>query len=106
MPLYVQIQAVTYRIFQQYWRMPEYVLAKWALGLIAGLFIGFTYYGADETQAGMGNVIYSVFMLTIIFTSLVQQVYYTAKPYKPKASANIKPDTASIRYPTGPLRSP
>ncbi|KAH7409672.1 ABC-2 type transporter [Cadophora sp. MPI-SDFR-AT-0126] len=74
MPLYVQVQAVTYRIFQQYWRMPEYVLAKWALGLIAGLFVGFTFYGADGTQAGMGNVIYSVFMLTIIFTSLVQQI--------------------------------
>ena len=74
MPLHVQVQAVTHRIFQQYWRMPEYVLAKWGLGLIAGLFVGFTYFDADGTQAGMANVIYSVFMLTTIFSSLVQQV--------------------------------
>ncbi|KAH7310275.1 putative ABC multidrug transporter [Rhexocercosporidium sp. MPI-PUGE-AT-0058] len=74
MPLSVQVQAVTYRIFQQYWRMPNYVLAKWGLGLVAGLFVGFTFYGTDGSQAGMSNVVYSVFMLTTIFSSLVQQI--------------------------------
>ncbi|KAL3424200.1 ABC-2 type transporter [Phlyctema vagabunda] len=74
LPLYKQIQLVTYRIFQQYWRMPEYILAKWALGLLAGLFIGFTFYGASNSQAGMSNVTYSVFMLTTVFTTLAQQI--------------------------------
>ncbi|KAK0130195.1 hypothetical protein ONS96_000718 [Cadophora gregata f. sp. sojae] len=74
MPLSAQIQVVTYRIFQQYWRMPEYIMAKWGLGLVAGLFVGFTFYGADASQAGMNNVIYSVFMLTTIFSTLVQSV--------------------------------
>jgi ATP-binding cassette subfamily G (WHITE) protein 2 (PDR) len=41
MPLTTQIWACTHRAFQQYWRMPSYVLAKFGLCTIAGLFIGF-----------------------------------------------------------------
>ena len=33
--------------------MPSYIGAKWALSLVAGLFIGFSFYQADITQAGM-----------------------------------------------------
>jgi ATP-binding cassette subfamily G (WHITE) protein 2 (PDR) len=77
MPLTTQIWECTYRVFQQYWRMPSYVLAKMALCTVAGLFIGFSFYGASNTQAGMQNIIFSVFMLTTIFSSLVQQVSYT-----------------------------
>lgn len=39
MPLHAQVQTVTYRIFQQYWRMPDYILGKCVLGMLAGLFI-------------------------------------------------------------------
>jgi ABC-type multidrug transport system permease subunit len=74
MPLWTQVWECTYRVFQQYWRMPEYVLAKILLCVVAGLFIGFSFYGADSTQAGMQNIIFSVFMLTTIFSSLVQQI--------------------------------
>jgi ATP-binding cassette subfamily G (WHITE) protein 2 (PDR) len=77
MPLTTQIWECTYRVFQQYWRMPSYVLAKMALCTVAGLFIGFSFYGASNTQAGMQNIIFSVFMLTTIFSSLVQQVSHT-----------------------------
>jgi len=44
------------------------------LGVAAGLFIGFTFFGADGSQAGMQNVLFSVFMLTTIFSTLVQQI--------------------------------
>lgn len=74
MPLWTQVWECTYRVFQQYWRMPEYVFAKIFLCVVAGLFIGFSFYGADSTQAGMQNIIFSVFMLTTIFSSLVQQI--------------------------------
>lgn len=74
MPFMAQLWAVTYRVFQQYWRTPSYVFAKFALGIAAGLFIGFTFYDADTSQAGMQNVIFSVFMVTTIFSTLVQQV--------------------------------
>ena len=73
-PFVVQLQAVILEVFQQYWRMPGYVLAKWALGIASGLFIGFTFYGANGMQAGMQNILFSVFMLTMIFSTLVQQV--------------------------------
>lgn len=74
MPFSSQVWAVTQRIFQQYWRMPGYVLSKLLLGVMSGLFIGFTFWKADETQAGMRNVVFSVFMVTTIFITLVQQV--------------------------------
>ncbi|KAH8709999.1 ABC multidrug transporter-like protein [Phaeosphaeriaceae sp. PMI808] len=74
MPLTTQILACTKRVFQQYWRMPGYVLAKFGLCAIASLFIGFTFFSADSTQAGMQTIIFSVFMITTIFSSLVQQI--------------------------------
>lgn len=74
MPMLSQIQVVTARVFQQYWRMPSYIFAKWLLGIAAGLFIGFTFYQANGTEAGMQNVLFAVFMVTTIFTTLVQQV--------------------------------
>jgi ABC-type multidrug transport system ATPase subunit len=74
MPFVTQLRIVTYRVFQQYWRMPAYIMAKWGLGMAAGLFIGFTFFRADSTAAGMEDVVFSVFMLTTLFGSLVQQV--------------------------------
>jgi energy-coupling factor transporter ATP-binding protein EcfA2 len=73
-PFPAQVWAVTQRIFQQYWRMPGYVLSKFALGMMSGLFIGFTFYQPKGTLAGMRDVVFSVFMVTTIFTTLVQQV--------------------------------
>ena len=75
-PFSLQLKTVTYRMFQQYWRMPGYILAKWILGLAAGLFIGFTFYqsSGNATEASMNNVIYGIFMVTTIFTTLVQQI--------------------------------
>ncbi|KAH4929005.1 hypothetical protein HBI23_142720 [Parastagonospora nodorum] len=74
MPITTQIWECTYRVFQQYWRMPSYVLAKFGLCAIASLFIGFSFFSADSTQAGMQTIIFSVFMMTTIFSSLVQQI--------------------------------
>lgn len=74
MPFKQQVVEVTYRVFQQYWRMPSYIFAKFGLGIAAGLFIGFSFYKANSSQAGMQIVLFSAFMLTTIFTTLVQQV--------------------------------
>jgi hypothetical protein len=62
MPLTTQIWECTYRAFQQYWRMPSYVLAKMGLCTIAGLFIGFSFWKADSTQAGMQTIVFSAFV--------------------------------------------
>ncbi|CAI7581737.1 unnamed protein product [Penicillium discolor] len=74
MPFWFQLTQVTYRVFQQYWRMPAYILAKWGLGIVSGLFIGFSFYGAKTSLQGMQTVIYSLFMICTIFSSLSQQI--------------------------------
>jgi ABC-type multidrug transport system permease subunit/ABC-type nitrate/sulfonate/bicarbonate transport system ATPase subunit len=74
MPFMFQLIQVTYRVFQQYWRMPSYILAKWGLGIVSGLFIGFSFYSAKTSLQGMQTVIYSLFMICTIFSSLAQQI--------------------------------
>ncbi|KAL7785856.1 ABC-2 type transporter domain-containing protein [Trichoderma ceciliae] len=69
-----QLWEVTYRIFQQYWRLPGYIFSKFMLGIVAGLFIGFSFFDANASLAGMQNVLFSVFMVTTIFSTIVQQV--------------------------------
>jgi ATP-binding cassette subfamily G (WHITE) protein 2 (PDR) len=75
-PFSLQLKTVTYRMFQQYWRMPGYIMAKVILGLAAGLFIGFSFYqsSGSASLASMYNVLYGIFMVTTIFTTLVQQI--------------------------------
>ncbi|KAI1105535.1 ABC-2 type transporter-domain-containing protein [Jackrogersella minutella] len=73
-PFFTQLQVVTYRIFQQYWRMPSYIGAKWGLSLAAGIFIGFSFWKAQSTQAGMSNVMFGVFMIATLFSPFVQQI--------------------------------
>lgn len=74
MPFWFQVYVVTYRVFQQYWRMPEYIISKWGLAIMAGLFIGFSFYDAKTSLAGMQTIIFSLFMICSIFASLVNQV--------------------------------
>ncbi|KXH37611.1 ABC-2 type transporter [Colletotrichum salicis] len=74
MPFSTQLMEVTGRVFQQYWRMPNYVFAKFFLGICAGLFIGFSFWKADGTMAGMQNVVFGVFMVITIFSTIVQQI--------------------------------
>ncbi|PWY82850.1 hypothetical protein BO70DRAFT_379416 [Aspergillus heteromorphus CBS 117.55] len=74
MPLSSQLYYVLHRVFQQYYRQPPYVFAKYALGITSGLFIGFSFYKANNTQQGFQNALFSVFLLCVIFTSLVNQI--------------------------------
>lgn len=74
MPVLKQFPIVMQRVFQQYWRMPMYVLAKMMLGLCSGLFIGFSFFQADSSTQGLQNTIFSLFMICAIFSSIVQQI--------------------------------
>lgn len=74
MPFTTQLTTVTHRAFQQYWRMPAYIFAKWLLGIMSGLFIGFSFFKANSSLQGIQNVIFSLFMISTIFSTLVQQV--------------------------------
>jgi ATP-binding cassette subfamily G (WHITE) protein 2 (PDR) len=74
MPFLTQLREVTVRVFQQYWRTPGYVYSKLLLGVMSALFIGFSFFHADASQQGLQDVIFSIFMITTIFTTLVQQI--------------------------------
>ncbi|KAH7137779.1 ABC-2 type transporter [Dactylonectria macrodidyma] len=78
-PLILQLGVVTHRVFQQYWRTPSYIFAKLTLCIVAGLFIGFSFYQAEGSLAGMNNVLYAVFMLITIFTILIQPLFVTQR---------------------------
>lgn len=86
MPFTAQLYAVTYRVFQQYWRMPSYIIAKLMLGIASGLFIGFSFFNSDNSTQGLQNIIFSVFMVSAIFSTLVQQVSHPhlSFPLRPK----------------------
>jgi hypothetical protein len=105
MPFGVQLIVVMTRVFQQYWRMPAYVLAKSFLAVAAGLFIGFSFFQADGSLAGMQNVIFSVFMLTTIFSTLVQQVCLKQQSASSVIDTNRCTDPTTIRHATKPVRS-
>ncbi|CAF3429996.1 unnamed protein product [Fusarium graminearum] len=75
MPFIAQLREVTIRVFQQYWRMPNYIMAKLVLCTVSGLFIGFSFFNADSTFAGMQNILFSVFMIITVFTAVVQQIH-------------------------------
>ncbi|KIX01900.1 uncharacterized protein Z518_07839 [Rhinocladiella mackenziei CBS 650.93] len=74
MPLYTQIYYTTIRAFQQYWRTPGYIWHKFGLGVASALFIGFSFWQSNSSQQGLQDVLFSVFMLTAIFTALIQQI--------------------------------
>lgn len=74
MPLSKQLPIVMQRVFQQYWRMPAYIAAKMLLGLCSGLFIGFSFFKPDASMQGLQNMIFSLFMICAIFSSVVQQI--------------------------------
>ncbi|KAF9028125.1 putative ABC transporter [Hymenopellis radicata] len=69
-----QYLACTYRVFQQYWRTPSYIYSKTALSVLTGLFIGFSFFNADNTLQGLQNQMFSIFMLLTIFGNLVNQI--------------------------------
>ncbi|KAF2642558.1 putative multidrug resistance ABC transporter [Massarina eburnea CBS 473.64] len=73
-PFWVQLREVTIRVYQQYWRSPVYIYSKTVLCVLSGLFIGFSLYNTPNTQQGLQNQMFGIFMLMTIFGQLVQQI--------------------------------
>ncbi|KAJ6073637.1 uncharacterized protein N7446_001414, partial [Penicillium canescens] len=74
MPYLDQIWCVRHRVFRQYWREPSYIGAKFMLGIVSALFIAFSYFKPGSSIQGIQNHLFSSFMLTSIFSTLVQQI--------------------------------
>lgn len=73
MPIGAQFYHVIKRDFQQYYRQPGYIMAKFALGAVCGLFIGFSFWKSDHSLQGFQNTLFSLFLLCTIFSTMVNQ---------------------------------
>ncbi|GMF49935.1 unnamed protein product [[Candida] boidinii] len=73
-PLVTQYMVVTKRVFQQYWRSPSYIWNKVTLVVFSCLFNGFTFFKADNTIQGLQNQMFSVFLFTVMFATLIEQM--------------------------------
>ncbi|KAF2675522.1 hypothetical protein BT63DRAFT_450509 [Microthyrium microscopicum] len=69
-----QMVAVQRRVFQQYWRTPNYIYAKASLCTFSALFIGFSFFKATLSIQGLQNQMFAIFMLFTIFGQLIQQL--------------------------------
>ncbi|KAL0574983.1 Multidrug resistance protein [Marasmius crinis-equi] len=73
-PFFTQFYLCWLRVLEQYWRTPSYIYAKLLLCIVSALFIGFSFWMADNTRQGLQNQMFSVFMLMTIFGTLVNQI--------------------------------
>jgi pleiotropic drug resistance (PDR) family protein len=73
-PFPVQLRETMVRVFQQYWRTPSYIYSKTFLCVLSALFIGFSLFQMPNTQTGLQNQMFGIFMLMTIFGQLVQQI--------------------------------
>jgi ABC-type multidrug transport system ATPase subunit len=89
-----QMNQVLKRLLQQYWRSPSYIYSKAILSVGSvssipadgpveiysanissqALFIGMSYFSAERTQMGIQNQQFGVFLLLIIFGTVIEQM--------------------------------
>lgn len=53
-----QVKTILMRDLQRRWRDPQYVVAKLALNIFSGLFIGFTFWKSKYTIQGTQNKLF------------------------------------------------
>ena len=73
-PFSLQLWECCVRVFQQYFRSPLYIYSKLGLCTIVPIFIGFTFFRAKNSQQGLQNQMFSVFMLFTMSGNLIQQI--------------------------------
>lgn len=91
MALPSQFYYVCVCIFQQYYRQPEYIMAKFVLGIVPGLFIGFSFGSLIAPSEGSFQLVPDVYhfinacqsvrewtMLSLLFSA--SWILYTTFP--------------------------
>ncbi|KAI1089119.1 ABC-2 type transporter-domain-containing protein [Rostrohypoxylon terebratum] len=73
-PLARQLAAVTKRILQDQWRDPVYLHSKFALSILLALFNGISFYNNRLDIQGVINLIFSIFLVTQLFSCVDQLV--------------------------------
>lgn len=65
---------LTKRNFLVYWRNPEYIMSKFFLMMVSGLFIGFTFFGLKSTIVGMQNGMFTAFLSVVVSAPVINQI--------------------------------
>lgn len=73
-PLSVQMVTVIKRAFVAYWRSPNYIVGKFMLHIMTGLFNCFTFWRLGYTSIDYQSRLFSVFMTLTISPPLIQQL--------------------------------
>lgn len=73
-PLSAQTLAVVKRSFISYWRTPNYVIGKFMLHILTGLFNCFTFWRLDYASIDYQSRLFSIFMTLTISPPLIQQL--------------------------------
>ena len=93
MPLSTQVYTVVYRSFTAYWRDPDYMVGKFTLHIVTGLFNTFTFYHLGNEIIDMQSRLFSVFMTLVIAPPLIQQLqpkYLASRKIFKSREANSK----------------
>ena len=69
-----QTRVVMQRSAAAIWRNPVYVTAKLILNIVAGLFIGFTFWKSPSSMQGSQNKLFSIFSCLILTVPSAQQL--------------------------------
>ena len=69
-----QLSTVGKRVAQQYWRTPSYIYSKAILTVGCSLLIGFSFFDGDNTQQGLQNQMFGVFMFLFVVIQLIYQI--------------------------------
>ncbi|KIY44860.1 pleiotropic drug resistance ABC transporter [Fistulina hepatica ATCC 64428] len=65
-PWILQLKELLRRDLIYHWRDPAYTFGKTMLNILAGLFVGFTFFQTDDSQQGVQSKIMSLFMSMIL----------------------------------------
>lgn len=69
-----QFLLVLQRTWRQFIRDLNYLAAKFGLMIIAGLYIGFTFWKVKHSVMGLQNLMFAMFMVLVISSPLIQQI--------------------------------
>ncbi|KAL7621630.1 Multidrug resistance protein [Parahypoxylon ruwenzoriense] len=73
-PTLQQLIVVMKRTFQDYWRDPKYLYSKLALCIGISLVNGISFYNSPLDIQGLTNTLFSIFLVTQLFSTIGQQV--------------------------------
>ena len=73
-PFITQLELVTLRCAQQYWRTPSYIWSKMVLTVGCSFIIGFSFFNAENTQQGLQNQMFGVFIFLFVVLQLLFQI--------------------------------